>query len=194
MSLFRALLALLLWCTVGCAVTSKGTPLDVRSYTPTVVHPTTPSQADASRPLLRLGRVSSGIDLGVRIAYGDGAYEAGYYEGRRWTERPENYVRIALGRALFEEGTFQRAVEGGVPTLDVKVREYGEIRSPHSHAGRVTLHILLSTDRILLEDTIAATEPVAGDRFDDVVAAISRAQEAAAEETARRVNAAMGPH
>ena len=41
-------------------------------------------------------------------------------KGCGWTERPEQFVRRALGRALFEEGPFHRSLSSADPTLDVR--------------------------------------------------------------------------
>jgi ABC-type uncharacterized transport system auxiliary subunit len=188
--LAAAALALLL--ATGCALTQKARPLEVTYYTPE--HPSSPGVASpqpASGPELRLERVESGTDLGERIVFGDGAYRIGYYDSRRWTERPEIYARRSLTRILFEERGFRRAMSGDAPTLDVEILTFQEIRTPAQHEARVVLRLVLSTDRVLLEDTIAAAQPVVGDTFDDVVAAMSRALEQSSSQVARRVGSAL---
>jgi hypothetical protein len=207
----------------GCALTSRGEALDVRSYTPERTHvvagatqasgapqvqggaqaegatqaqgaegalaPVAPT--GAAGPALRFGRVTSGPDLGLRIAHGDGAYEVDYYDDRRWTERPELYVRRALGRALFEEGSFRRDLGGRAPQIDAEVLAFQEVQTPDTHAARIVLRVSLSTDHVLFEDTVGAVEPVLGARFDDVVAAMARALDATVAEVARRVGSAL---
>lgn len=53
----------------------------------------------------------------------------------------------------------------------------------------MALHVQLLADRVLLDTTIVKDEPVVGEQFDDVVAAIARALDAAANEVAERVEA-----
>ena len=183
---------LLLACALGgCALTSKGTPLEVRWYTPEPVRaPSAP--AHPAGPALHLGYVGSGTDLGERIAWSDGAYQVGFYDDRRWTERPATYVTDALRRALLQQG-FQPALQAGAPTLEVELVAFQEIRSPRAHAARVALHVQLRTDRVLLDETISKETAVSGARFDDVVAAIAQALNAAAAEVAKRAASALGP-
>lgn len=175
----------------GCALTSKGKALPVSWYTPEQVQPGS-ANPQAAGPALRLGYVRSGADLGQRIAWGDGAYRMGFYEERRWTERPAQFVTTALRRALFETHGLQPATQATAPQLDVEVVSFQELRSPQAHAGRVALQVRLSNEHELLDTTLVKDEPVKGERFDDVVAAISRALDAAANEAAERVEAALG--
>jgi cholesterol transport system auxiliary component len=173
----------------GCALTNKGTAVEVHYYTPELVRPS--ESAPASSPPLRLGFVRSGTALGERIAWGDGVHRVGFYEDRRWTERPSEFVTRALRRALFESHRFQPAVEEAGPRLEVELVAFQEIVTPQTHVGRVALHVQLVTDRVLFDDTISKDEPVAGPRFEDVVAAIARALDAASDEVARRAQVAL---
>jgi cholesterol transport system auxiliary component len=176
--------------TCGCALLSRGSAVDVRWFTPDQAHaPVGNAEMQPGREL-RLGRVISGSAVGLRIAFGDGLYEVGYYDSRRWTERPEHYVRRALDRALFEGGGFRRALTGDAPSLDVDVLEFQEVKVPTTHAARLTLHVVLSTDRVLLERTVTVSEPAAGD-FEAFVAAMAIALEASTAEIARSVGAAL---
>jgi cholesterol transport system auxiliary component len=177
----------------GCALTQRSKPVEFTYYTPELVRTGVASRQAASsgRPTLRLGRVGSGVDLGPRIAFGDGAYQVHYYDDRRWTERPENYVRRALARALFVDGGF-RTTSGDAPTLDVEVLAFEEIRAPEQHAARIALRLVLSKDHVLIEeDTVAVTQPVAGESFDEVVAAMASALDQSSREAARRVGSAL---
>jgi ABC-type uncharacterized transport system auxiliary subunit len=176
----------------GCALTERSVPVEITYYTPENVHAARLTSGDlASGPLLRLGRVSGDTSLGQRIVFADGTYRVRYYDDRRWTERPTIYVRRALSRALFEGGGFRRALEADAPTLDVEVLSFEELKTPARHAAHVSLRVVLSTDRVLLEDTVAVSEPVARESFDDVVGALARALDEASEEVARRVRAAV---
>jgi ABC-type uncharacterized transport system auxiliary subunit len=173
--------------TSGCALLSRGASIDTRWYTPELTQPSAGSAERQQAGELRLGRVTAGGDLGLRIAYSDGLYRIGYYEGLRWTERPEQYVRRALGRSLFEQGPFRRAPAVTAPTLDVEVVEFEEVKAPTTHAARISLRVVLSTDHVLLERTVSVSKEVAGSLFDGFVAAMSQALEASATEMARDV-------
>lgn len=178
--------------TFGCALLSRGKPLDVHWYTPEQTRPDLGSAEMQGACELRLGRVTSGADLGPRIAFGDGLYQIGYYEARRWTERPESYVRRALGRTLFEEGTYRRSLTGAAPTLDVEVLNFEEVKTPTTHAARIAVRVVLTSDRALLERTVVAAQPVTGDRFEDFVAAMARALEDTAKQVALAATLATG--
>jgi cholesterol transport system auxiliary component len=176
---------------LGCALLSRGSSVDLRWYTPELVRSQPGSAERQPGCELRLGRVKSGTDLGRFIAYSDGLHEIGYYESRRWTERPEAYVRRAVERALFEDGSFQRALTGAAPTLDIEVVEFEEVKAPTTHAARIALRVALSsTDRVVLERTVAVSEPVPGGDFDGFVAAMSGALNTTASEIARAVSEA----
>ncbi len=177
----------------SCALTQKARPLDVGYYTPERIRPGVTSAQAGAGPALRLGRVASGVDLGERIVHGDGAHQVFYDSGHRWTERPEVYVRRSLGHALFEGAGFRRALGGDAPTLDVDVVSFEEIEAPARHAAHVALHVVLSRDRALLEETLSVSEPVAGDGFEAFVDAMARALDRSTNEVARRVGPALAP-
>jgi len=159
----------------GCALLSRGASVDVRWYTPELTQ-SRPGSAERQRSCeLRFGHVTAAPDLGRRIAYGDGLYQVGYYDALRWTERPERYVRRAVERALFEDGPFQRSLSYAAPTLDIEVVEFEEVKAPTTHAARVSLRVVLSADRVLLERTVTVSRPVAGGSFDAFVAAMAQA-------------------
>lgn len=195
-SLFIGLAAL---AACGCALTSKAEVADVRYFTPERSAPTLTSahqdvQATASLEL-RLGKVTSGPHLRERIAYREPGHEIGYYEDRRWTERPDVYVRRALERRLFEEGGFRRVLGGPVPVLDVEVIAFDEVRDGRGRAARVSLRMVLSQDRVVVrEDTLSIDVPVAvtKDRgVDEVVAALSTALDFATAQVATRARVAL---
>lgn len=188
----RLCLLALLCVLPGCALTSKGKALEVRWYTPELVRPGVAPLAPGA-PQVRLGFIRSPVQLGEQIAWSDGAYQLGFYEDRRWSERPAEYARSALRRALFITHGLQPAIDPGAAHLEVELANFQEIRSLRAHTGRVTLHVQLSTDRVLLNATITRDEPVKGPLFDDTVAAIGRALDGAANEAAARVQAALAP-
>jgi cholesterol transport system auxiliary component len=176
----------------GCALTSKGEPLNVRWFDPETVRPRLTSATLAAgpaappAPAIELGRVTSGLDLREKIAYRDSAYEVGFYDDKRWTERPEVYVRRELGRTLYEERGIRRPIGGSGPILDVEVLSFEELRGP-ARAARIRLRMLIHDDRTtLLERTLTIDRPLrpGAKGFDAVVQAMAEALASAAEEVA----------
>jgi cholesterol transport system auxiliary component len=176
----------------GCALVSRGATREVSWFTPELPQPRTAAAEMQTGRELRLGGVRAGTNLGRRVAFGDGLYEAGYYDERRWTERPEHYVRRALDRALFDQGGFRRGLGGTTPVLDVEVVDFEEVKAPTVHAARIALRIVVTTDRVLLERTIDVSRPAPGPSFDAFVAAMAQALDASASEVARVTGGALG--
>jgi cholesterol transport system auxiliary component len=178
----------LLYCALlsGCALTSKSDVLAVRWFTPETIKPRLTSAAPetANGPRIELGRVTSGPNLRERIAYRDDAREVGWYDDRRWTERPDTYVRRQLARTLYEEHGFVRTLAGQAPVLEVEVISFEEVKKPHG--ARIQLRIVIHDEAsALFERTITVEKPAAGPGFEGVVHAMSQALDEASEEVAR---------
>jgi cholesterol transport system auxiliary component len=179
------LLALL----AGCSLMAKGTPVDIRYFSPESAAATAPrspsTPAGHAAATLEIGRITSSASLRSRIAHRESAYEVGLYETRRWTDDPEVYVRRALTHELFDHGAFVHAVDGRHPILDVEVVAFEELRNGPAAAGRVALRYELHDEHAVLADgVVTATRPAAGSDFDAVVAAISAALAEATTELA----------
>ncbi len=179
--------------TLSCALVSRGKTLDVHWYTPERIRPQVGSAEMQAACELRLGSVTSGADLGPRINFGDGLYRVGEYEDRRWTERPEHYLRRTLGRKLFEEGPFRRVLTGRGATLDVELLDFEEVKTPQQHAARIAVRVVVASDRTLTERTLVVTQPVAGTTFEEFVATMGAALDKTADEVARVAQVACRP-
>jgi cholesterol transport system auxiliary component len=128
----------------GCALLSKADPLVPRYFTPengTSPAPQIVSSGETRR--LRLGTVDSGSQLRERMMFRSSAHELGYYEDRRWTERPEAYVRRGLVRVLYEERGLFRVVSGSAPTLDAELVAFEVIRAPQR---QVRVQVVITLD------------------------------------------------
>jgi cholesterol transport system auxiliary component len=173
----------------GCALTSKGEVLSPRYFSPTLEAPTAPSAA--STPLeLRLGRIEPAAHLEERIAYRVSATELAYYEDRRWTEPPEQFVRRALESELFERRAFRRVVSGVAPTLDVELLSFEEMRVGAPRARLSVLITLRDDRRALLERTISVDAPLGAGS--DPGPALAEAMAAALGDATRRVAEQVG--
>jgi cholesterol transport system auxiliary component len=171
----------------SCALGSRGAVLSVRYFSPAAPS-AAPVAAAPSKPVVRLGRVRGAQHLRERIAHRESPYEVGFYDDREWTERPEDYVRRALARKLFEERGFARATGRAAPTLDVEVLGFEEIRMAPVHAARVELRYQLENDGAVLEErTVTIDRAVPDGGFENFVAAISAALDTAAARIADRI-------
>jgi cholesterol transport system auxiliary component len=196
------LAALLL--STGCALLTKADPLEPRFFTPETSAPAGRPGGGSARAgagaggataglELRLARVNAGSNIRDRLVYRDAGHEVGYYEERRWTEKPEAYVRRALARALFERRGIAQVLAGAAPTLDVDVLAFEEVRAP-SHVARVELAFTLHDERaVRLADSVVMDKPVAATKdeasAEAVVQALGEAMEAAVESVAASVTA-----
>jgi cholesterol transport system auxiliary component len=170
----------------GCALTSKASPIRPRFFSPEL--PPTPSEVTlgttSTAPVeLHLGLVEAASYLEERISFRVNASELGYYEDRRWSERPEEYLRRALEQELFERRHVRRVLSGPGNTLDVELTSFEELRGSPGRV-RVALRVTLHDEReALLETTIVNEEPLlldgAADHAQRVASAMASALAAA---------------
>lgn len=181
----------------GCALTSKSEPLQVRYFDPEWRRATITSAKAGDAPCeLSLGRVNASADLGEEIAFRTSAYEVGYYETLRWTERPDAYLRRAIERTLFDDYGCRRSVGGGAPTLDLELVAFEEERRTPQVVARVAVRFVLSDEHAVLhEETIDLTRPLApgnkSDLLDRLVRAIAETLADAVNQVAGRVAVAV---
>lgn len=181
----------------GCALTNKSDALDVRWFTPEHVKTQiTSARTDQSAKLpLELGRVRAGSQLREKIVFRDARWEVGFYEDRRWTERPEEYVRRALGRTLFEERGFERSIsDPNAAVLEVELLGFEELRAKPVHAARVQLRMILHDGRdVLHEETVTVDKPLPENdaSMEAFVAAMAEALDASAAIVADRTQAVL---
>ncbi len=182
----------------GCALASKSDVLDIRYFTPYAQKTRLSSASPAAAkemPALRLGRVTSGTHLRTRMVHRTAAGEVTFDEQRRWTERPEVFVRQELERELFEERGFRRELTTGAPTLDVEVLAFEELKLRGGSAARVQLRMVLHDDeKVMSEETLTVDRPVGGrGAVEDLVTATSDALDASASAIADRITAKLAP-
>jgi cholesterol transport system auxiliary component len=160
-------LMLLIAVAAGCALTSKSDPMMPRYFSPDesrgrgqlAASTTALPEHETHGAELRLGRITAASYLGERIVFRDSNYELGYYEERRWTERPEAYLRRAVARALFEDRGVRRVVSGAAPTLDVELSEWVELRSPSIVRVRAT-YVLYDERLVRRQATLTVERPI----------------------------------
>ena len=176
----------------GCALTSKSEPIAPRYFSPERPPDAARGGAKpAQTPYeLRLGRVFGSSHLDERLVFRDSEYQLGYYEERRWTEEPAEYLRRCLARVLFEDRGLRHLVGGLGPSLEVELTGFEEIRSP-KRLARVQMTVRLQDARtVRWEETMTVDQPitdVSGDPAGTMVAAISIALGAAVDRVADRV-------
>lgn len=179
----------------GCALTSKGEALTPRYFTP-LLERDAPAQPTTARPSaeLRLGMVAPAAHLEQRIAYRVSDTELAYYDDRRWSAPPEELVRRALERELFEGRGLSRVMSGAAPTLDIDVIGFEELREQPPRA-RVSLRVTLHDDRrAQLERTFSVDVPVAdgADTGPALARAMAGALSAAIQQVADATIAELG--
>jgi cholesterol transport system auxiliary component len=178
----------------GCALASKGEPLTPRYFSPVLAaEPSPPAAtpaAGAAAPAeleLRIGNIEPAAHLEERIAYRVSDTELAYSDDRRWTEPPEQFVRRALERELFESHAFRRVISGAAPTLDVEVLSFEEVRQGSPRA-RLGLRVTLRDDRrALLERTFSIEVPLELEPDADRGSALARAMAGALGRASRDV-------
>jgi cholesterol transport system auxiliary component len=169
------LLLVSLGALAGCALLGKSAPVVPRYYTPD--YEACPAQARS--PLeLRLGRVEGAAHLRERMVVRTTGGEVVFDEARRWTERPEVFLRQALARDLFEERGLVEVRGGRGVTLEVELLAFEEVAAPHQ--VRLRAHVTLADERAgLLDETVTVERPLAAAQEADptpgLVAAFSRA-------------------
>lgn len=174
----------------GCALTSKADALTPRYFNPQTYDER--RSPPAPRPFeLRLGQVSSASNLDERIAYRLNAVEVGFYEDRRWTELPEQYLRRALETELFEERKLTRIVSGVAPILDVELQAFEEQRGAPGKARVVLRFTLRDERRSLLEQSLELELPLGSDRSADKSERVAKALGDALAEGVTRLGAAV---
>jgi cholesterol transport system auxiliary component len=172
----RLCVALLCWFAPGllsaCALLSKAEPLVPRYFTPEISeHPATAPASGLEPRRLRLGTIDSGSQLRERMMFRSAAHEVGYYSDRRWTERPEAYLRRGLVRVLFEERGLFQVTSGPAPTLDAELVAFEVMPSPQP---KVRVQVVIALDDALsgkLSRTITVDQAVRSPVTADAAAA-----------------------
>ncbi|MDB4969041.1 MAG: uncharacterized protein JWN44_4730 [Myxococcales bacterium] len=187
----RLVLVALVGCA-GCALTSKSDPVMLRYFTPAGVPESTRTVATTAdlggRGLeLRIGRVNAASNIKDRIAFRDDSHEIGYYEELRWSEKPESYLRRAIGRALFEDAGVRELVGRPGATLEVELASFEELRAPR-HVARVEVTWLLRDEQsVQLQRSFIVERPIASVKSDRRADAVASALAAALAEAVRNI-------
>ncbi|MFQ5515053.1 MAG: ABC-type transport auxiliary lipoprotein family protein [Myxococcota bacterium] len=135
-------IALLLSLATGCLLGRPPEP--PRYFRPEPVdRDAPPTLSSGPKATLRLQRVTEASHLGERIVWRVSDVEFGFYDSRRWTERPAHYVEEALSRELFEIRGLRRARAGRHASLEVELLSFDEVLEPE-HSARVELRVLLT--------------------------------------------------
>ncbi|HVK87700.1 MAG TPA: ABC-type transport auxiliary lipoprotein family protein [Kofleriaceae bacterium] len=184
----------------ACSLTSRSRPVDVRYFSADTTLMSAPVRErtppfGARPPRLRMGRVTAGAHLSYRIVHRRSPVELGIYDDLRWTERPDDYVRRALERELFEARPLVEAVSDGVPSLEVEVLAFEQVQRGLTSAGRVQLRYRLDgPEDVLASGVITVDRNARSAQIDDVVAAIGTALAAATSKLADEVQNALVEH
>ncbi len=184
----------------SCALTDKQPALNVHYYSMSPPSLTSePLSPSASSPnshlrLVRISRVKASSHLNKKLYFRSSAVEGGYYEDRRWTEKPAELVHRELDRALFEQGRFSEQLAGDALVLEVEVLAFEEVRLGASRHALIELRYQLQDDsKVLLAQTVRVERAAKAPAPEEVVKALSLALEEACQELAVRLSAAAEP-
>lgn len=134
----------------ACALVSRGDTMKVRYFTlddEAAAHaPAAKPEQSKSEISLRLGRVEASGGLSEQIAVRKSMHEISYRDDQRWTERPAQFVRRELERALFSERGLMRSYSGVTPSLEVELTELELVEGDRSQA-RVRLTAQVRDER-----------------------------------------------
>lgn len=188
----RPLLFLIAASSSACALTSRSEPMQIRYFTledsaGAELAPRAPERHENLE--LRLGRIDASGDLSDELAVRTGANELTYRDDQRWTEKPEQYLRRNLERALFQERGLTRAYSGRAPTLDVELIELAEVEgAPTKARVRALLH-LHDERKGLCDQAFEVVQPIEQGAADvtQTVAALSKALHKTVGEMSDRV-------
>jgi cholesterol transport system auxiliary component len=172
-------LVLLVSTVPGCALLSKSEPMVPRYFS---LEPAAEPRASAAPTdlQLRLGPVTSGSEIRQNLVVRDAAQELSYSEERRWTEKPEAYLRRALSQELFERRGVRRVISGPSLSIEVELVSFEEVKRPAGSAARVAATVILHDERVVrMERTLTVEVPVerasAPDHADEAVRALGMA-------------------
>jgi cholesterol transport system auxiliary component len=171
-----SVLLLLVSALPGCALLSKSDPMVPRYFS---LEPAAAPRASAAPTdlQLRLGPVTSGSEIRQNLVVRDAKAELSYSEERRWTEKPEAYLRRALSQELFERRGVRRVVSGPSLSIEVELVSFEEVKGPAGSAARVAATLILHDERVVrMEKTLTVEVPVdrasAPDHADEAVRAL----------------------
>jgi cholesterol transport system auxiliary component len=181
---------LLLAALSGCALTSKATAIQPRYFSPELAAPAPRAAPPETDPLeLRVGTIEAASHLEERMAYRVHVSELGYRDDRRWSERPEEYVRRALERELFERLHVSRVLSGAATTLDVELIAFEEVREPAPHVRLALVFRLHDDRRVSLERSLVVERPLPADGDVDHAQRVASALGAALAQAVAEVGA-----
>jgi ABC-type uncharacterized transport system auxiliary subunit len=162
-----ALLALAVVCFAGCpSFLPDSNPPKIRYFT--VDPPAEQEVAPAPGLELRLARVDAASHIEDRIAFRDSGAEVGYYGSLRWSDPPEDYLRRALARSLFEDRQLREIVSGVGPALEIELHAFEELKEPR-HAVRIGITWRLRDARtVIVQRTLTVERPIRGSADVDI--------------------------
>lgn len=193
-----ALACTLAYTLSGCALFGKSKPLEVR-YFDLEADSSGASASSASGLSLRLGEVSAARHIDRRFVRRTGAHELDYYDGLRWTDRPDVFLARTLGRDLFERGGVTRVVSGASPTLEVELTALEELHDGDRSQAQAAVLARLHDDRVQLwQRSFKAEAPLgAGEHATALAEALTRALSSVAaqvvEETLKTLPRSVDP-
>ncbi len=174
---------------VGCTVLPQNSYQPPRYFRPELPGlPAAETPPGESALPLYLRPVTAAGHLRERIVWRTSDVEMGFYDLRRWTDLPAEYVEGALEGSLFESGRMRRVAGGHGPSLDVEVRAFDEVLRP-VHEVRISLYAQLRdpNHNSLMERAFRVERPVHGDDPTEMARTMGEALQQISEDVAQAV-------
>lgn len=148
-------------------------------------------------PGVRVRRVHAAAHLGDRLVWRASDVEVGYYEDRRWSEPPAAVLARALERELFQVRGLSRSESGLAPAVDLELTELEIVLPGGRPDGRrevraaLTVRLTATDQTSLLDRSLEARGPVAGDGLPEAVGALGDLLDDLVERAADAVEEAL---
>jgi cholesterol transport system auxiliary component len=160
-------------CLAGCALTSRSEPMRIRYYTIDATSADRMPTRARDNLELRLGRIDASNHLSEEIAVRNGTHELEYFDDRRWTEKPQEYLRRALAQALFQQRGVTRVFSGPALSLDVELVEFEQVLGDQPRVRMQAIATLRDERRSLFQETFSVERPIAAGGADEAEQAAS---------------------
>lgn len=159
----RALLVLMVLACGGCpSILPESSSPKIRYFTVDGVAVAPEAVETAPYLQVRLAKVDAASHIEDRIAFRDAGAEVGYYGSLRWADPPEDYLRRALARSLFEDRQLREIVSGAGPALEIELHAFEELKSPR-HAARIVITWRLRNEKtVLVQKTMTVERAISG--------------------------------
>jgi uncharacterized lipoprotein YmbA len=144
--------------------------------------------------VVRIRAVDGESYLRERVVWRVSPVEYGFYEQRRWHERPTSYIERALEAAFRKSARVRLSDDLRVPSLRITVTAFDDVLAPtHVALVEATASLRDPHGQLLLERTFSAEVAIADDNPATMARAMGGALDAVATQIADAIADAASP-